>query len=54
MLVRKINETRSEREHPMNIEKSRVWFITGASTGLRWQPSQKVIAWLLPHGISRT
>jgi NAD(P)-dependent dehydrogenase (short-subunit alcohol dehydrogenase family) len=32
-LVRKINERRSEREYPMNMEKSRVWFITGASTG---------------------
>jgi NAD(P)-dependent dehydrogenase (short-subunit alcohol dehydrogenase family) len=32
-LVRKINERRSEREYPMNMEKPRVWFITGASTG---------------------
>jgi NAD(P)-dependent dehydrogenase (short-subunit alcohol dehydrogenase family) len=32
-LARKINERRSEREYPMNMEKSRVWFITGASTG---------------------
>jgi hypothetical protein len=33
MLRRKINEGRSEREYPMNMETSRVWFITGASTG---------------------
>jgi NAD(P)-dependent dehydrogenase (short-subunit alcohol dehydrogenase family) len=32
-LARKINERRSGREYPMNMEKSRVWFITGASTG---------------------
>jgi NAD(P)-dependent dehydrogenase (short-subunit alcohol dehydrogenase family) len=33
MLAQKINERRSEREYQMNTEKSRVWFITGASTG---------------------
>jgi NAD(P)-dependent dehydrogenase (short-subunit alcohol dehydrogenase family) len=33
MLIRKINEGRSEKEYPMNMETSRVWFITGASTG---------------------
>jgi len=33
MSIRKINEGRSEKEYLMNMETSRVWFITGASTG---------------------